>query len=78
MIGSKEMLKMKLNDRLIRAKLLEKDVKIKDIAAEIGISQQALNYRIIKNKLLITDGLLIAKKLNIPFEQIFKEIENNG
>lgn len=69
---------MKLNDRLIRAKLLEKDVKIKDIAAEIGISQQALNYRIIKNKLLITDGLLIAKKLNIPFEQIFKEIENNG
>lgn len=69
---------MKLNDRLIRAKLLEKDVKIKEIAAEIGISQQALNYRIIKNKLLITDGLLIAKKLNIPFDQIFKEIENNG
>lgn len=69
---------MKLNDKLIRAKLLEKDVKIKEIAAEIGISQQALNYRIIKNKLLITDGLLISKKLNIPFDQIFKEIENNG
>jgi len=71
---------MKLNDKLIRAKLLEKDIKIKDLAAEIGISQQALNYRIIKSKLLITDGLLICKKLNLPFDEIFKDKEqlSNG
>jgi transcriptional regulator with XRE-family HTH domain len=63
-----------LNNKLLRSKLLEKGITIKQLAKELNVSPQGLNKRILKNKLYISDVFHICKKLDLPFENIFKEI----
>lgn len=65
----------KLNDKFLRAKLLEKGITIKQLAKSLNISQQGLNKRIKNSKLLITDIECICNNLNLPFEKIFKFVE---
>jgi transcriptional regulator with XRE-family HTH domain len=60
-----------INKKLLRYRLKEKDITIKDLAADIGISQQGLNKRIHNDNLKITDIIIIMDKLQLPFEKIF-------
>ena len=60
-----------LNDKLLRAKLLEKGITTKQLAEELNISQQGLNKRIKNSKLYITDIFYIIKRLNLSFDMIF-------
>jgi transcriptional regulator with XRE-family HTH domain len=63
-----------LNDKFLRARLLEKGITTKQLAEKLNISQQGLNKRILNSKLYITDVFEIIKILNLPFEEIFKEV----
>lgn len=69
---------MILNDKLLRAKLLENGISIKELSKELHISPQALNKRILNSKLYIADVFYILKKLDASFEEIFKEVNKNG
>lgn len=56
----------------LRLLLLEKGIKIKDIAIKCNRTRSRMGYKISNEKLNLQEIKIILKELNMKFEDVFK------